>query len=249
MGCFNGREKLAEYREFIPNTETQRIIQDMNSDKCIIFDMDGVLINSEPLHFEFEEILFDSLGITVDRKQHETFVGTTSKTMWTIIKKTHNPPFSVSELILKERSGFLVYLKNQKSLNLIQGIPELLDRLTDAGFILALASSSPHKLINYILSECNIDEYFPVRISGDDVINGKPDPDIFIKTAELTGIKPENCLVIEDSANGVGAAVKAGMRCIGYQNPGSGNQDLTAADLIIDSFNRLTVTSVEGLFV
>ena len=73
----------------------------MKSDKCIIFDMDGVLINSEPLHFEFESMLFKSLGITVPKEQHETFVGTTSKTMWTIIKKTHNLPFTVSELILK----------------------------------------------------------------------------------------------------------------------------------------------------
>ena len=221
----------------------------MNSDKCIIFDMDGVLINSEPLHFEYEKILFESLGITVDREEHETFVGTTSKTMWTIIKKTHDLPFTVSELILKGHSGFLVYLESRKSLKLIQGILELLDRLIDAGFILALASSSPHKLINYILSKCNIDEYFPVRISGDDVNNGKPDPEIFLKTAGLTGAKPKDCLVIEDSANGIDAAVRAGMKCVGYRNPGSGNQNLRAADLILDSFDRLTVTLIKELFV
>lgn len=220
----------------------------MKSDKCIIFDMDGVLINSEPLHFKFESMLFKSLGITVSKEQHETFVGTTSKTMWTIIKKTHNLPFTVSELILKGHSGFLIFLESQKSLHLIQGIIELLDRLTDAGYILALASSSPHKLINYILIKCKIDEYFTVRISGDDVNNGKPDPEIFIKTSEATGIKPENCLVIEDSANGIDAAVKAGMKCVGYRNPGSGNQDLRAADLILNSFNELTVSTIEGMF-
>ncbi len=220
----------------------------MKLDRCIIFDMDGVLINSEPLHFDFESTLFESLGITVDRKQHETFVGTTSKTMWTIIKNTHNLPFTVSELISKGHSGFLDYLENQKSLEPVQGILELLNRLTDAGFILVLASSSPHKLINYILSKCNIDEYFPVRVSGDDVINGKPDPEIFLKAAELTGVKPEDCLVIEDSANGVNAAVKAGMKCIGYRNPGSGNQDLKAADLIIDSFYDLTIDLIQKIF-
>jgi HAD superfamily hydrolase (TIGR01509 family) len=221
----------------------------MKSDKCIIFDMDGVLINSEPLHFEFESMLFKSLGITVSREQHETFVGTTSKTMWTIIKNTHNLPFTVSELIIKGHSGFLDYLENQKSLEPIQGILELLNRLIEAGFILALASSSPHRLINYILNKCNIDKYFPVRVSGDDVNYGKPDPEIFIKTASLTNIKPENCLVIEDSANGVDAAVKAGMKCVGYRNPGSGNQDLTSADLILDSFDKLTVSTLKGLFI
>lgn len=219
----------------------------MNSDKCIIFDMDGVLINSEPLHFDFESRLFKSLGITVSREQHETFVGTTSKTMWTIVKKTHTLPFTVSELVLKGYSGFIEYLENQESLVPIQGILELLHRLTNAGFNLTLASSSPHKLINYILSKCNIEKYFPIRISGDDVINGKPNPEIFLKAAEVTGIKPENCLVIEDSANGVNAAVKAGMKCIGFRNPGSGNQDLSASNLIIDSFDSLTINLIEKL--
>ncbi|MCK5673463.1 MAG: HAD family phosphatase [Spirochaetales bacterium] len=219
----------------------------MNLNKCIIFDMDGVLINSGPLHFEFETHLFNSLGIRVSREEHETFVGSTGKTMWTIIKNTHNLPYTVSELILKGHSGFLDYMENQKSLKLIQGIQELLDRLIDVGFILTLASSSPHKLINYILDKCNIDEYFPVRVSGDDVTNGKPNPEIFIKAAEQTGIKPENCMVIEDSTNGVNAAVNAGMKCIGYRNPGSGNQNLKAADLIIDSFDRLTISALENM--
>lgn len=221
----------------------------MKSKKCIIFDMDGVLVNSEPLHFEFAKGLFESLGIIVSRKQHESFVGTTSRSMWTIIKKTHNLPFTVPELILKEHSGFLVYLESRKSLKHIQGISELLDRLIDAGFILALASSSPHKLINYFLSKCKIDKYFPVRVSGDDVNHGKPDPEIFLKAAGLTGVKPKDCLVIEDSANGIDAAVRAGMKCVGYRNPGSGNQNLRAADLILDSFDRLTVTLIKELFV
>ena len=221
----------------------------MNSDKCIIFDMDGVLINSEPLHFEFEGMLFESLGIIVSREQHESFVGTTSKTMWTAIKKTHILPFTVSELILKEQTDFLIYLESQKSLQPIHGILDLLDRLKDAGFLLALASSSPHKLIDYILNKGNINKYFPVRVSGDDVTNGKPNPEIFLKTAELTKAKPENCLVIEDSANGVNAAVQAGMNCVGYRNPDSGNQDLTSADLIIDSFKILTIDLIENLIL
>lgn len=210
--------------------------------------MDGVLINSEPLHFDFESKLFKSLGLSVSRKQHESFVGTTSKTMWTRIKKTHNPPFTVPELISRGYSGFLDYLKNQKTLTLIQGIPELLKRLSDAGFKLVLASSSPHKLINYILDKNTIENYFPVRISGDDVTNGKPDPEIFLRAAELIGIKPENCLVIEDSANGVKGAIQAGMKCIGYNNPDSGNQDLSSANLVLDSFDKLTINLIQNIF-
>jgi HAD superfamily hydrolase (TIGR01509 family) len=219
----------------------------LNSDKCIIFDMDGVLVDSEPLHIEFESMLFESLGINVSRKQHETFVGTNAGTMWTILKENHNISLTVPELILKGQSKFLLFLKNKKSITLIPGVFELLNRLTRAGFILILASSSPHKLINYILEKTNISKYFKIKVSGEDVVNGKPNPDIFLKAAELTDIKPENCLVIEDSNNGVKAAIQANMICVGYYNPGSGNQDLSEADLIIDSFQKLTIDSIENL--
>ena len=221
----------------------------MNSDKCIIFDMDGVLINSEPLHFDFESKLFESLGITVSREQHETFVGTTAKTLWTSIKQSNKIPFTVQELILKEQFEFLKYLENKEPIKLIPGVKKLIINLKSKGFHIALASSSPHRLINYIMDKTNINEYFQIKVSGDDVINGKPNPEIFLKTAELMDIKPANCLVIEDSANGVNAAVRAGMKCIGFKNPDSGNQDLSASDLIIDSFNRLTISAIENIFI
>ena len=225
-----------------------RGINTLNSDKCIIFDMDGVLINSEPLHFDFENKLFKSLGITVSQEEHETFVGTTAKTMWTMIKQTHNLPFTVSELIIKGQSDFLKYLENHTPIKLIPGIEELLIKLKNSGYYIALGSSSPNKLINYILDKNNISKYFQIIVSGDDVVNGKPSPDIFLKTAELIDIKPVNCLVIEDSKNGVKAAKLAGMKCIGYFNPGSGSQDLTAADFILDSFYNLTNALLHKIF-
>jgi HAD superfamily hydrolase (TIGR01509 family) len=220
----------------------------MNSDKCIIFDMDGVLINSEPIHFRFESLLFKSLGIDISREEHEKFVGTTSKTLWTTIKNNHNLPFTVSELIEKGHSGLLTYLDTINPLQLISGIPELLLKLKEAGFILALASSSPRKHIDYILTKGNINKIFPVQISGDDVENGKPDPEIFLLAAKKSLKEPGNCLVIEDSKNGVNAANKAGMKCIGFKNPGSGMQDLSSADLIIDSFQKFNMAILDSLF-
>lgn len=220
----------------------------MNSDRCIIFDMDGVLIDSEPLHYEFEQKIFNSLGIVVSSELHESFVGTTSRTMWSIIKKTFNLTDTVSYLIESERSGFLNFLKSQKSIVSIQGVSDFIETLSHSGFQLAIASSSPHEQINFILDKCNIDKYFPVKISGDDVINGKPDPDIFLLAAKTANCRPDNCIVIEDSTNGIRAAVKAGMKCIGYINPGSGNQDLAASNLTIDNFNSLTPALIEDLF-
>lgn len=220
----------------------------MNSGKCIIFDMDGVLIDSEPLHFEFEQEVFHSLGIVVPPELHESFVGTTSRTMWSIIKKTFNVPDAVSDLMKSESSGFLKFLKKRESIGPIKGVSGFLEKLSHSGFNIILASSSPHEQIDFILDRCNIGKYFSVRISGDDVLNGKPDPEIFLLAAETSNFEPETCIVIEDSKNGVTAAVKAGMKCIGYRNPGSGNQDLTAANLIIDDFNSLTLSLIEDLF-
>ncbi|MCF6335597.1 MAG: HAD hydrolase-like protein, partial [Spirochaetales bacterium] len=74
-------------------------VQFQNGDRCIIFDMDGVLVNSEPLHFEFEEKFFESLGITVSREEHETFVGTTNRTMWVRLSRSQNLPMTIPELL------------------------------------------------------------------------------------------------------------------------------------------------------
>ena len=82
-------------------------------------------------------------------------------------------------------------------------------------------------------------KYFKICVSGNEVKNGKPAPDVFLHTANLLKVNPQECLVIEDSTNGVKAAKSAEMRCIGFQNFNSGNQDLSDADMIISTFSEL----------
>ncbi len=219
------------------------------NNRCIIFDMDGVLVNSEPLHFDFEKALFKSLGLDISGREHETFVGTNSRTMWKHIKKNHNLTLTAQELVKKEQSEFLSYLKTGKSPEPIPGVVTLLDKLSNNGYIIALASSSQRIVIDYFLEKCSLEKYFQIKLSGDDVVTGKPDPAIFLKAAEIAGIKPESCLVIEDSENGVTAAVAAGMKCIGYKNPDSGNQNLSAANLIINSFTGLRTELIDKIFI
>ncbi|MCK5367169.1 MAG: HAD-IA family hydrolase [Cyclobacteriaceae bacterium] len=85
-----------------------------------------------------------------------------------------------------------------------------------------------------------MEKYFEFRIGGDEVVKSKPEPEIFIKAAQQSGSKPNNCLVIEDSTNGVKAAKSAGMYCVGYANPGTGSQDLSMADLVVRNLNEIT---------
>ena len=114
-----------------------------------------------------------------------------------------------------------------KSWNQLDGIRKLLDELKSCGIKIGLASSSSKEFIELILNKLGVIEYFEVIISGEDVQKSKPAPDIFQKAAEALNVEPSNCLVIEDSGHGVKAAKLAEMKCIGFNNPNSGKQDLS----------------------
>ena len=116
----------------------------------------------------------------------------------------------------------------------VKGAIELIKRLSKK-YTLALASGSPEKIIIDTVKSFDIEKYFKFIISGENINRCKPAPDIFLITAENLGFLPENCAVIEDSHNGVLAAKRAGMYCIGFENNNSGEQDLTPADIIIKS--------------
>jgi len=209
--------------------------------RCVIFDMDGVIIDSEPIHMECEKEIFRKLGISITEEEHHSMVGTTDKVMWTRLKKSFNLSQPTNELVKLKQSFYIEYLKSRTNLKPVPYIPELISSLHQNEFILALASSSPHTQIEFILNEFKLKNYFSVIVSGDDVKHGKPNPEIFLKASALTAVPPEYCLVIEDSMNGVLSAKNANMWCIAYRNPNSGNQNLKRADMEISSFKDLTL--------
>lgn len=209
--------------------------------------MDGVIIDSEPIHQECERRVFSLLGIRISEEEHDALIGTTDKTMWQRLGKAHDLPIKTAEIIELKKSLYMECLKQETCLRPISRIPELIVSLVKNGFTLALASSSPRQQIDYILERFGIKDFFWATVSGEDVETGKPDPDIFLKAAGLVGVEPGACLVIEDSYNGVTAAKKAGMKCVGFANPNSGNQDLSNADLIIRSFTELSPGRILGL--
>jgi HAD superfamily hydrolase (TIGR01509 family) len=215
--------------------------------KCVIFDMDGVIIDSEPIHQECERIMFKQLGINVSDEEHNAFVGTTDDYMWSRLINLYSLPIKINEAIQLQRSLYLECLKQENCIEILPYVSQLISNLNKQGFLLALASSSPHVHIDYILNKFELKRYFPVIVSGEDVKAGKPHPGIFLRAAKLAGIKPGSCLVIEDSYNGVTAAKKAGMKCIGFINPNSGNQDLSQADLLISSFKDFSEITINQL--
>jgi HAD superfamily hydrolase (TIGR01509 family) len=128
------------------------------------------------------------------------------------------------------------------------GIVELLEYLNKSDIKTALASSSSIEVINIFISKVGLGHYFQQTISGDSVKRGKPDPDIFIHAAKELQEEPEDCIVIEDSANGVKAAKLAGMKCVGFRNANSGDQDLTLADMVIDDFREVNLEIIVALY-
>ncbi|MGC9353297.1 MAG: HAD family hydrolase [Mariniphaga sp.] len=217
-------------------------------ERCVIFDMDGVIIDSEPIHQECEKRLFTLLGIAVSDEEHNALIGATDETMWSGLGKRHNLPLSVAEAIRLKKSIYLEYLMRETSVEPLPGVAQLIIDLHKHGFLLAVASSSPHEQIDFILKKFELKRYFHAIVSGEDVEAGKPHPEIFLKASDMLGVTPDSCVVIEDSNNGVAAAKRAGMKCIGFVNPNSGNQDLSKADMLVHSFGELSLTVFGSFF-
>jgi beta-phosphoglucomutase family hydrolase len=214
--------------------------------KACIFDMDGVIIDSEPMHFEIDLIMTRQLGLNLTHEDLEKYVGMTNPAMWKHIKEVHHLELSVDELIRMQMDMKLRILKERDD-KPIEGIVSLLQALQSAGYPIGLASSSPILFIQAVLDKLQLKPYFSVIVSGEEVPQGKPAPDVFLKAAKLLQVEAEHCVVIEDSRNGVAAAKAAGMTCIGFVNLNSGLQDLTRADFIVDSITQITVSKLKNL--
>jgi len=208
--------------------------------KAVIFDMDGVIIDSEPTHMKLESETYKKLGIEITEDDHNSFVGSTSQYMWEALKNKYKLNQTLEELIEYERNLYFKHLNSEEcEITLIGGVKELIEDLYDNGIKLAIASSSPLNVINAITKKFQIEEYFDVFVTGDDVKRSKPEPDIFLYASEKLGVSTDNCLVIEDSHNGVRAAKKAGIKCVGINTDAAGRQDISMADLVINNFKEV----------
>lgn len=208
--------------------------------KAVIFDMDGVIIDSEPIHFEVDIQTMRDFGCSISKEELNKYVGTTNEYMYTDIKNNYKIDKSVEEII-NYRSEMAKRKVIESDLMPIEGIKELLNDLKDKNIPTAIASSSPRDFIEVVVSKFELDNYFSCILSGEEVENGKPAPDIYVETAKKLGIPSEECIVIEDSKNGVLAAKKAGMKCIGFKNVNSGEQDLSKADCIVNSIVDINI--------
>lgn len=207
--------------------------------KVVIFDMDGVVVDTEPTYREINSKLYKELNVNITLEEQFSFVGNGSRIIWTKIKDKGSLTQSVEELMEMSKSRKYEYLsKSDSKIIPIEGIEKLLLTLKANEFVIAMASSSPRKNIEVILQKVKLINYFQYIVSGEDVEKGKPNPDIFLKAAEKFKANACDCTVIEDSNNGITGAKAAGMKCVGFRNLNSGNQDISKADIILEAFDE-----------
>ena len=206
--------------------------------KAFIFDMDGVIIDSEPLHIESDKMVGREFGIELTDEELLQYVGMNDEWLWSKLAKKYKINTAIDEILKMQYLNKIKLLETGK-FQKIKGVDDLISDLRVKGIKTALASSSAVRFIQSVLDKLELTDSFEVTVSGEDVENGKPAPDIFLRAAELLNVSPKECVVLEDAMHGINGAKKAGMKCIGFKNPNSGNQDLSNADKIVYTLEGL----------
>jgi HAD superfamily hydrolase (TIGR01509 family) len=212
----------------------------------VIFDSDGVVVDSEHHSLQsFTDAMADQ-GITLTPEDMHDCCGLTDES---IIRKIEEKYKKSVDLERFRALKFDLYfsLIDKHGLEVYPGVKELLDQLNKEGIPYTLASSGPWKKIKFNLTRVGLLDRFPHIISGEDVVESKPAPYIFLKAAELIDRDPSRCVVIEDSPNGLLGARRAGMKTIAVRTTFQDDTVFINADLIVDSLQDITLTHIHNL--
>ena len=206
--------------------------------KAVIFDMDGVMIDSEPLWEKTERILLARREIEYTPTYRDQIVGLNQNDSGKLLVETFELNEEVEDII-SERVDILTGIYEEE-LEVVAELIPLLNELREKEFKLAVASSSPLRVITFVLDMFSLHEYFPIVVSGECTDNGKPHPDIYLHTAERLEVEAAECVAIEDSINGVKSAKAAGMYCIAVPDKRLTQDKFQNADLIVPSLDRIS---------
>lgn len=213
--------------------------------KAVLFDMDGVIVDTEPLHRKAYFKMFEDVNIEVSEAMYDSFTGQATLPICRILCQHFNLSETPEHLVSTKRKHFKYLFENDSELALLDGVHELIKDYHANGLTLILASSASMPNINRIFDRFDLNKYFKAKISGADLKASKPHPEIFLKAAELAEEHTDNCIVIEDSTNGIEAAKAANIYCVGFKSPHSTNQDYSKADRVISSFAEITFQKLD----
>ena len=208
----------------------------------IIFDMDGVLVDSEPLFLSAMNRLISADGAKPfsDDDYEEYLLGTTVEETWRRVKEMRHLSASITDYV--ERYDRVVRQLLRDGLSPQPGVTNLLKECIERRLPKAVASSSLRSWVHLKLEAIKLQDAFDVVLGGDDVANGKPDPDIYRLAAQCLGLPPQSCVAIEDSPVGIAAAVASGAYTIAVRTHSTRNMDISQAHTVLDSLEQFDLS-------
>lgn len=218
----------------------------MSEDRAVIFDMDGVLVDSYYAHYQSWREVAEEEGLSFSM---ETFDRTFGRTSREIIREVwQDRAVDDATVAMLDRRKEEAYRRIiTQNFPAMPGVEEMLDRLSAAGFKLAIGSSGPAENVELVLNRLERCRIFGAVVSGRDVERGKPDPQVFLLAAHRLGVSPARCVVVEDAPLGIEAARRASMKAIGLTSTGRTRQQLAFADAIVGSLGEITPEFVVAL--
>lgn len=206
--------------------------------KACLFDLDGVLVDTAIYHYKAWKQLANSLGFDFTEEQNEQLKGISRMESldkilaWGKITKSEQEKLTLAS---QKNEWYVAMINQMTPTEVLHGTVDFLTAIKDAGYKIALGSASKNSAI--ILERTQLTHFFDVIVDGNIVGKSKPDPEVFLKGAELLGVQPSACLVFEDAISGIEAANRAGMRSVGIGSP----EVLTEATIVVKDLSKLSV--------
>ena len=215
---------------------------------AVIFDMDDLMINSYPVHIRAADEALKKYGHSLSEIPENIRRGFLGKPVMDSVKAVieyFKLQVTTEELYAEREKIFLELIKDR--IEPMPGLFKIIEILEKEKMDTAIGSSGTRDYIKLVLEKLNLSDKFKIIVSCEDVEKGKPDPGVFLTAAERLDKMPEECLVLEDATNGIEAAKKAGMKAIGVRNPYTLKQDLSKADIVVESLDEITAEMIRGL--
>ncbi len=216
--------------------------------KAVLFDMDGVIVDTEPLHRKAYFKMFETFGADVSDELYATFAGASTRKVCQKIIDQFGLNQTYEDLQQVKRLFFKELFDHDAEFDLIPGVRNLIEHYHQNDIQLVLASSASQMTIDMVFEKFGLNPYFVGKISGADLKESKPNPEIFIRAAAISGQPLENCMVIEDSTNGILAAHRAGIFCAGFQSANTIGQQYDLANVIVSDFSELKIEKISRFF-
>jgi beta-phosphoglucomutase family hydrolase len=222
---------------FVPATIVKFFVHQFFLMKAVIFDMDGTVVDTTRIEYDAWKQMFDERQVDFP---YDDYIGALGAKGSEIVKERIDTTDDEIEEMLAKKETYLKQLVEQNGLQLIPGVEKVMQEIQKLNLKMALATGSSQEKLDFIMERFHLRQYFDVFVTSDDVKNGKPDPEVFLKAASKMNVPPHECIVMEDASNGVEAAKSANMSCIAITST-RGKDQLEKADVVINHYRELSI--------